>query len=141
MATDSRITIAATVDVPVEKAWDFWMLPEHITQWNNASDAWFTPHAENDVRVGGQFLFRMAARDGSFSFDFTGEYEVVELHQRLVYRLADDRLADITFEARDGATHITESFDPEAVNSVEMQQAGWQAILDNFKRYAERVAG
>ncbi len=137
----SRLSVATTVNVPVERAWACWTMPEHITQWNHASADWYTPRAENDLRVGGRFVFRMEARDGSVGFDFAGDYEAVAPLQRLVYRLADDRRVEVTFEAGEGGTRVVETFDPDTTHPAEMQQAGWQAILDNFKRYAEGTAG
>lgn len=131
------ITVKTTVHAPIEKVWAFWGGPEHIMQWNNASEDWHTPHAENDLRPGGKFSFTMAAKDGSFQFDFGGEYDEVIENQRIAYHLADDRKVTVVFEAAGDHTHITETFDAENQNPTEMQQAGWQAILDNFKKYAE----
>jgi len=108
-----------------------------VTQWNNASDDWYTPFAENDVRPGGKFTFRMAARDGSFSFDFGGEYTRVEEHRFMAYTMGDARKVSVTFTANGDNTDISETFDPETENPEEMQRAGWQAILNNFKKYAE----
>lgn len=133
----TAITIQNTVHAPVAHVWKLWTSPEHITQWNNASADWYTPFAENDVRPGGKFTFRMAARDGSFSFDFGGEYDAVEEHKSMSYTMADGRRVEITFTAAGNDTHISETFDPENENPQDMQRAGWQAILDNFKRYAE----
>ncbi len=131
------ITVETTVHVPVEKAWQYWTTPEHITQWNNASEDWFTPRAENDLQVGGKFIYRMEAKDGSFAFDFKGSYDEIKTNKLLVYSIADGRKVNVTFTANDEETRVTETFEPESTNSVEMQQAGWQAILDNFKKYTE----
>ncbi len=132
------ITVESTVHAPVEKVWQYWTAPEHITQWNNASDDWHTPKAVNDLRTGGSFVSTMAAKDGSVSFDFGGTYDDVVENQRIAYTLGDGRKVEVTFQTRDGGTHIIETFDAENMNPPEMQRAGWQAILDNFKRYAER---
>lgn len=137
MSTATKITIRATIYAPVEKVWKLWTGPEHITQWNNASDDWHTPHATNDLRVGGKFLSHMAAKDGSFSFDFEGVYSKVELHKAIEYTLADGREVKIHFNARGKETELEEIFEAESTNSIEMQRSGWQAILDNFKKYAE----
>ncbi|MBX2906240.1 MAG: SRPBCC family protein [Taibaiella sp.] len=131
------ITIQTTVKATIDRVWQLWTEPEHVTQWNNASEDWYTPFAENDVRPGGKFTFRMAARDGSFSFDFGGEYDQVEEHRFMSYTLGDGRRVSVTFTANGDSTDISETFDPENENPEEMQRAGWQAILDNFKKYAE----
>ena len=131
------ITINAIVNAPIEKVWDYWTTPAHIMQWNNASDDWHTPAAENDLRVEGKFSSTMAAKDGSFSFDFGGTYTAVEKHKLIEYVLDDGRKVEIQFSSNGVETSITESFDPETQNPHEMQQAGWQAILNNFKKYTE----
>jgi uncharacterized protein YndB with AHSA1/START domain len=133
------ITVSTTVNVSAHRAWVLWTIPEHIVHWNNASDDWHTPQASNDLQVGGKFVFTMAARDGSFSFDFSGIYSEVVDNQRIAYAMPDGREVVVTFAEQDGNTVVTETFDPENDNPLEMQQAGWQAILDNFKRYAEGV--
>jgi uncharacterized protein YndB with AHSA1/START domain len=132
-----RVTVETTVHTPVEKVWRYWTGPEHITKWNNASDDWHTPVAENDLRVGGKFLSRMEAKDGSFGFDFSGVYDEVRLNELISYTLGDGRRVEITFINQGNETKIIESFDPEKENPIEMQQGGWQAILDNFKKYIE----
>lgn len=132
-----KITVETFVNAPVEKVWKYWTLPEHITQWNNASDDWHTPRAENDLRIGGKFLSRMEARDGSMGFDFEGIYEKVELFKLIEYGLADGRKVKISFLPADRKTKVVESFDAEKINSPELQKAGWQAILNNFKKYTE----
>ncbi|MFT2007113.1 SRPBCC domain-containing protein [Pontibacter sp. 13R65] len=136
-AKSTSITIGATIQAPVEKVWRFWTSPEHITQWNNASDEWHTPWAENDVQVGGRFTSRMEAKDGSMGFDFKGTYTAVKEHQLLEYSLEDGRKVQVQFSANDHETSITETFDAEQTHPLEMQRAGWQAILDNFKNYVE----
>ncbi len=133
----NTITVEAVVNAPIEKVWSCWTEPKHITQWCQASDDWHAPHAENDVRIDGKFSTTMAAKDGSFSFDFGGVYTNVELFDRLEYTLGDDRKVSILFTADGSATKIVETFEPESENSLELQQAGWQAILDNFKKYTE----
>jgi uncharacterized protein YndB with AHSA1/START domain len=133
-----KITVKATVHAPVEKVWEYWTEPSHITKWNNASDDWHTPVAENDLRVGGKFLTRMEAKDGSFGFDFGGIYDEVKLNKVISYTLGDGRKVTITFKGQGNETEVIETFDAETMNSVEMQQAGWQAILDNFKKYTEQ---
>lgn len=136
-STPQKVTIQATVNAPVEKVWSYWNLPEHVTQWNAAIEEWHCPRAENDLRVGGTFSYEMAAKDGSMSFDFGGVYDEVTEHKLIAYSLGDGRKVTITFTAQGNQTHINEVFDAESENPVEMQQAGWQAILNNFKKYTE----
>lgn len=137
--TDTMITLRTTVNTPVEKVWECWTEPLHIKNWNHASDEWHTTFAENDLRVGGKFLSRMEAKDGSFGFDFDGVYDEVKLHQTIAYTLGDGRKVKITFIGRENKTEVIESFEAENTFSVEQQQQGWQAILDNFKRYTEKL--
>lgn len=132
-----KITVSTLIDAPVAKVWERFNAPEHMTQWCFASDDWHAPHAENDLRVGGKFTTTMAAKDGSFSFDFGGVYSEVETEKLIDYDMADGRNVRVTFENEGNATRVTEVFDPESENPVEMQQGGWQAILDNFKKHVE----
>jgi uncharacterized protein YndB with AHSA1/START domain len=139
METRNPITVETTVNAPVAKVWEIWSGPEHIMKWNSPSPDWHTPFAENDLRTGGKFTSTMAAKDGSMSFDFAGVYSKVELHEEMAYDMADGRKVKVLF-AQDGeGTRVTETFDPESINAIEMQQAGWQAILDNFKSYTESL--
>ncbi|MCR8642914.1 SRPBCC family protein [Paenibacillus sp. N1-5-1-14] len=131
------ITIETTVQAPVEKVWAYWNEPQHITKWNTASEEWHTTKAENDLRVGGNFSSRMEAKDGSFGFDFGGVYDEVNVNELIAYTMGDGRKVKITFTSEGDTTKIVEVFDAEASNPVEMQQAGWQAILNNFKKYSE----
>ena len=131
------ITVESTVNAPVEKVWKYWTLQEHITQWNNASDDWHTPRAQNDVRTGGTFSIRMEAKDGSFGFDFGGVYDAVKNNETIEYTMGDGRKVQVQFASQGSKTKVTESFEAESTNSEEMQKGGWQAILDNFKKYTE----
>ena len=131
------VTVESTINAPVEKVWDYWAKPEHITQWANASDDWHTPRAENDLRTGGNFLTRMEAKDGSFGFDFGGIYDVVTDHEYIEYTMGDGRKVKVNFTPQDNSTKVVESFEAEDTNPVEMQQQGWQSILNNFKKYTE----
>ena len=137
--TKAAITVQALVSAPIEKVWNAWTKPEHITQWNNASDDWHTPKASNDLRVGGKFSATMAARDGSASFDFEGTYSDVKQHQLIAYSMADGRTVKVVFKADGPKTQVIETFDPESENPIELQRGGWQAILDNFKKYTEAL--
>jgi uncharacterized protein YndB with AHSA1/START domain len=132
-----KVTVETTVLTPVESVWKYWTEPEHITKWNNASDDWHTPFAENDLRVGGKFLSRMEAKDGSFGFDFSGVYEEVRINEGISYTLDDGRKVNITFINQENGTKIIETFESENFNPIELQEKGWQAILDNFKKYTE----
>jgi len=131
------ITIQNTVEAAIDKVWDFWTLPEHITKWNTPSPDWHTPYAENDLRIGGRFKSTMAAKDGSMSFDFAGEYTLVEKNKAIAYTIDDGRKVKIIFTETTNGVDVTEHFDPETINPEEMQRGGWQAILDSFKRYTE----
>ena len=131
------ITVETTVNAQLEKVWNYFSEPEHIQQWNNASADWFTPRVDNDFRTGGKFNFRMEAKDGSFGFDFIGVYDEVKDHELIAYTLGDGRKVTIHFLGEGEATKITETFEAESTNPVEMQQGGWQAILNNFKKYTE----
>lgn len=136
-ATKQAITISSTIQQPAAKVWELWNGPEHIQQWCAASDDWHAPKASNDLRAGGSFSTTMAAKDGSFSFDFGGIYDVVEPFEKIEYTMGDGRRVKISFKENNGQTELVETFDPEDTNPEDMQRAGWQAILDNFKRYAE----
>ena len=133
----AMITVENTVNAPVEKVWETWTKPEHITQWNNASDDWCTRRAENDVKKGGKFNVRMEAKDGSMGFDFAGVYEEVRTHEYIEYTIGDGRKVMIDFIPQGDKTKVIETFEAETMNSIEMQKGGWQAIMDNFKRYTE----
>ncbi len=135
--TKISITVEATVNAPLEKVWKLWTTPEHIMKWNNASDDWHTPKAENDLRVGGKFLSRMEAKDGSFGFDFWGIYDEVKTNELIANTLGDGRKMKVVFTPQGNTTIVTETFEAEGENPVELQQQGWQAILNNFKKYAE----
>jgi uncharacterized protein YndB with AHSA1/START domain len=131
------ITVETNVQAPVTKVWKFWTEPQHITQWNHASDDWHTPFAENDLRTGGSFKSTMAAKDGSFSFDFGGTYTNVKENEVIESVLGDGRKLKVTFHGDGNTTKIVETFEAEETNPHEMQRGGWQAILDNFKKYTE----
>jgi uncharacterized protein YndB with AHSA1/START domain len=131
------ITIEQTIEAPVSKVWEYWTKPEHITKWNSASDDWHTPRAENDLRAGGTFSARMEAKDGSMGFDFAGIYDAVRNNEYIEYTMGDGRKVTVNFDAKGDSTYVKESFEAESMHPEEMQRAGWQAILDNFKKYTE----
>jgi uncharacterized protein YndB with AHSA1/START domain len=130
------ISVTSVINAPREKVWRYYTEQEHIMQWNAASDDWHCPRAENDLRVGGKFMSRMEARDGSQGFDFEGIYTEVVPEERLAYAFGD-RSAVISFDEANGQTKVTVTFDPENENPIEMQRGGWQAILDRFKHHVE----
>lgn len=140
-ATRISITVSATVNAPVDKVWQVWFSPEHITRYSTASDDWHTPRATVDLRPGGTFTSRMEAKDGSMGFDFYGTYDEVIPNKHVSITMGDGRKWTVDFEAQGNSTFITETFDAESTNPVEMQRGGWQAILDNFKKYTESLAG
>lgn len=131
-----KITIESEINAPVEKVWEAYTDPGHIIKWNHASDDWHSPRAENDLREGGRFSFRMEAKDSSEGFDFAGMYTEVVPKEKLSYEFGG-RKATVSFEDLGESTRVTIAFDPEEENPEEMQRSGWQAILDNFKRYVE----
>lgn len=135
---NETITLQITVAVSKETAWKYWTNPQHIQQWNFADPSWHCPAATNDLRIGGSFNYRMAARDGSFAFDFEGIYDAVEPEALIAYHLADGRSVRITFEStNDEQVIVTQTFDAKTENPIDMQRAGWQAIMDNYKRLVE----
>lgn len=136
-ANKSAITVETMIKAPLAKVWDMWNNPEHITQWCAASDDWHAPYAENDLKAGGKFKTTMAAKDGSFSFDFEGVYDRVEEPKRIEYTMGDGRKVKVDFVQEADLVKVVEVFDPENTHSEEMQRSGWQAILDNFKKYVE----
>jgi len=139
MATQEKtlITVGNSINAPVEKVWEYWTKPEHITQWCSASDDWHTPTAKNDLKVGGSFASRMEAKDGSMGFDFGGVYDAIRQNAYIEYTMNDGRKVKVTFTPDGNATKISESFEAENTNPLEMQKGGWQAILDSFKKYTE----
>jgi uncharacterized protein YndB with AHSA1/START domain len=136
-ANKMSLTVETTVNAPIQKVWDYWTKPEYITKWNAASDDWHTPWAENELKVGGKFKARMEARDGSFGFDFEGTYNDVQDQKYLEYTIADGRKVQVSFSSQAEATKVVETFEAEDTHSIEMQKEGWQAIMNNFKKYAE----
>ena len=133
----TNLTVGATVNAPVAKVWEYWTDPKHITQWNNASDDWHTPRAENNLKVGGKFNFRMESKDGKLGFDFNGIYDNVTPNAEIAYTIADGRRVTIFFKSSGNETKVSETFETENMNSMDMQRTGWQCILNNFKKYVE----
>ncbi|WP_159639817.1 SRPBCC family protein [Erysipelothrix anatis] len=134
-----KISITTRVNQPIDLVWEVWNDPQHIKKWNQASEDWHTVHASNNLTVGGQLLSRMEAKDGSMGFDFGGTYTAVEPLSRIDYVLDDGREVSVVFSENYDSTTVTQTFDPEATNPIAFQQAGWQAILDSFAHYTEKL--
>lgn len=136
---DGKITVEITVNKDLDFVWNSWTQPDHILKWNHASDDWHTVRVLNELKVGGKFFYRMEAKDGSFGFDFESNYELVNEKQELTYIMSDGRRATTIFQSKETEIKVTTTFDPENENPIELQKAGWQAILNNFKTYAESI--
>ncbi len=135
------ITITTTVNVSANDAWENYLNPEHVVKWSFASDDWECTSSENDLRVGGNFSNHLAAKDRSFEFDFAGTYTEVVPDKRVAYALGDARNVTVDFESvGENQTKVTVVFDPEDQNPIKSQRDGWQAFLDNYKRYVGNVA-
>jgi len=132
-----KITIDTTIHSPIEKVWECWTSPEHITNWNFASFDWCCPSAKNDLQPGGKFVYRMEAVDGSMGFDFTGTYDQIVENESISFHLEDGRKVEIRLTTQGDEVKLVESFEAEDINSGEQQRAGWQAILENFRKYTE----
>lgn len=139
MSQAARLTVSTEILAPLTKVWECYTDPLHIVGWNFASPDWHCPTAENDLRVGGKYKARMEAKDGSFGFDFEAFYTDVQPEKEFSYTFGG-RTATVTFAERNGKTKVTVSFEPEAENSLELQQTGWQSILDNFAKYVTTTA-
>jgi uncharacterized protein YndB with AHSA1/START domain len=133
----TKITVQVKINATLDQVWKCWTNPEDIVCWNNASDDWHTTSAENYLEAGGKFNYRMEAKNGSFGFDFWGIYNKVIPQQLIEITLGDERKMSVTFSLGNVETEVVETFEAESENPVEMQRAGWQAILDNFKKYVE----
>jgi uncharacterized protein YndB with AHSA1/START domain len=132
-----KITVETIVNAPISRVWEAWTNPADIVKWNFASPDWHCPSAHVDLRVGGVFGSRMEAKDGSFGFDFGATISALEPEALLQYDIGDGRKVDVRFAQTAAGVQVTESFDAEDENSAEMQRAGWQAILDNFRKHVE----
>ncbi|MES2623564.1 MAG: SRPBCC domain-containing protein [Patescibacteria group bacterium] len=130
-----KITVETIINAPIDKIWKYWNEPEHITKWAHASDDWHAPRATNDLVVGGKSNIRMESTDGVHGFDLIGEYTAITEHKLIEYTLEDGRTVEIHFNPVEGGYRVTEIFEAESENSLDMQKSGWQAILDNFKKH------
>lgn len=134
-----QITVATTVPVAQERAWELYTDPNEVTRWNFATDEWHCPSASIDLRAGGTHKARMEAKDGSLGFDFEGTYVEVDAPRSLTLMLGDGRKSRTTFKPSAEGTMVETTFDAEPQNSIEMQRDGWQAILNNYRKIAEQV--
>ncbi len=133
------VIIQTTVKAPMKTVWKGWLDPKHVEQWNAASDDWHTPKAISDVREGGRFVYTMAAKDESVSFDFTGSFIEIIDYEKIVTQLDDHRMVWVMFENKDDEVIVVQTFEIEDENTEELQRQGWQAILNNFKKYIETL--
>ena len=137
MASEGKIEIESKINAELDRVWEYWTKPEHITKWNKASEDWLCPNAENDLKEGGRFKYRMESQDGKVGFDFAGTYKEVREKEKLTYELEDGRNAEVTFSEEDGNVMIKEILDTEDDNPVDQQEQGWKSILQSFKGYTE----
>ncbi len=135
----NKITVSAIVNRPISEVWEKWTNPQHVMQWNFAHESWQCPKATSELTIGGEFHYLMAAKDGSFEFDFWGTFQQIEAEKYIKILLGDGREMELMFEDLESGVLVTEIFDPENQNPPEMQQQGWQAILNQFKKYAEEA--
>lgn len=140
-----KIKVEVIVKNNIKEAWNKWVSPKNIKEWCHASDDWSVGEVLNDISVGGRFLTNMHAIDNSASFNFEGTYKEIDEYKKIVYIMDKSeneeyvRECEILFEEiNEKETKVTEIFDSESVNSIEMQKAGWQSILDNFKKHCEK---
>ena len=133
---DNKITVQVLIAADRAKVWTYYTSPNHIVNWNFASEEWCCPSASNDFTIGGRYVARMESRDGKYGFNFEAIYEEITLFEFFKYAFGD-RTAIVDFMDEDGQTKVVVSFDPEKENSIEVQKQGWQAILNNFKKYTE----
>lgn len=131
------VTANTTVQKDVSQVWEIWTTPDHIVNWNFASPEWHCPKAEHDLKVGGKLKYHMAAKDGSMAFDYIATFTKIIPNELIEYVLEDQRKVTIQFTTQDNSTVVTEVFEIEDHNTMEQQRMGWQAILDNFKKYVE----
>ncbi len=135
------ITVQSLINAPISKVWEYWTGEKHIVHWNFASPDWHCPKAHNSLKEGEEFHYTMAAKDGSFSFDFWGTYQKIDFEKTIEIILGDNRKMLVHFIEQMDGTLVSEQFEPESQNPPEMQQMGWQMILDNFKGYVENELG
>jgi uncharacterized protein YndB with AHSA1/START domain len=133
-----QITVKTSINASMETVWKKWTNADDIPHWNFASPDWSCPKAQNTLEVGKGFNYRMEAKDGSMGFDYTGLYTSIKNHELIEYKLEDGRKVVISFKKEGDSVELIETFDADDQHPAEMQQQGWQAILDNFKSYVEK---
>lgn len=133
----TKVTVQTSINASIEKVWKCWTSADDIINWYFASEDWHTPRAENNLIIGGKFNYRMEAKDGSFGFDLEGVFNKITTNKLIEYILADDRKVSIEFDSSENVTMVTETFETENENPIELQRGGWQAILDHFKIYVK----
>lgn len=136
---EKTITIGIHIHSDIDTVWDAYTNPEHIVNWNAASDDWHCPKSENDLKVGGKFSSTMAAKDGSMEFDFWGTYDEIIPKELIAYTMGDGRKVEVEFQSDDHCVNVIIEFEPESENSLELQQQGWGAILENFWNYCQSL--
>ena len=139
MTNAQRVMVEVIVDAGIEEAWNAFIIPESITKWNFASDDWICPKATTDFEEGGLFIYRMESKDGKYGFDFGGKFEKIEMYKKIEYVIGDGRKVLVNFEKVGKKTKVSEEFEIEKMNSAETQKNGWQAILENYKKYLEEA--
>ncbi len=139
MSNKTKITVEVKINALIEKVWECFTKPEHIVHWNFASQDWHCPKASNDLKSGGKFSWRMEAKDGSVGFDFEGLFNEVNEFEKIGYTLGDEREVEVIFKTQNNFVIVTETFEAESSHTIEQQREGWQAILNNFKKYTEKI--
>lgn len=129
-----KITVSTVVAAPIAEVWRAYNSPDDIKIWNTASPDWHTTASAVDLRTGGKFSSRMEAKDGSFGFDFAGEYTKVVPPTLLEYKFGG-RFGLVEFSEGPSGVTVRVTFDSESNHSEEQQRTGWQAILDSFARH------
>jgi uncharacterized protein YndB with AHSA1/START domain len=131
------LEVSATIAAPLDQVWEKWTQAAHVVNWNFAHESWCCPRAQVDFCVGGTSSYRMEAKDGSMGFDLNATFTAIEDHKQILSVLADGRKVAVDFSVEDEQTILVQRFEPEQENPLELQQGGWQAILNQFKSYCE----
>lgn len=133
-----KVQVSTEIRNAISIVWNAYTHPIHIVNWNFASTDWCCPKANLDLRENGKFLYRMQARDGTMGFDFSGCFTKIVPNKLLEYVLDDGRTVRVQFEEKNDWIAVCIDFDPETVNPIELQRDGWQAILNQFKKYIHK---
>ncbi|MEY3727919.1 MAG: SRPBCC domain-containing protein [Flavobacteriia bacterium] len=138
MSNQEFLEVRAVIEAPLDQVWDKWTQAVHVVNWNFAHESWCCPKAEVDFRVGGGSNYRMEAKDGSFGFDLKATFLEIEPGTFIASELEDGRKVEVSFQNEVNQTILVQRFEPEQENPLDMQQGGWQAILNQFKSYCEQ---